>query len=297
MRKLIFEFIKAKGRKPNAIEMLELKARFRDQNKIIQFPKDRITNWLELRPGKKTPIKKEMTLDDLLKGKSHIDERGREWTFKKRTEGEVVPIKSKRSEFLKKYTKDGKPNDVELNALANEHRILSAEAKKLAETGERYGDFTNINNRRKEIEEVLDFMKKEFPGPKDFASGGIAGQLHLNRPGYGKGKSVLEGLVWLANKIAPKSTKIGQTSKTLADKTQLKKTLAEFLERRKAKKTVSKDKRQLTDDEIRDYEAELGDSETWMNDGTVGEAKKALKDQKAYEAQMYREYKSGALDK
>ena len=68
-------------------------------------------------------------------------------------------VKDKRAEFLKKYTKDGQPNDVELNALANEHRILSAEAKKLAETGERYGDFTNINNRRKEIEEVLDFMK------------------------------------------------------------------------------------------------------------------------------------------
>jgi len=69
------------------------------------------------------------------------------------------------------------------------------------------------------------FMEKytdEFPLPKefniyeDFASGGIT------RVPFGRGKKVLEGLAWLANKIAPKSTQIGKTSKTLADKTQLR---------------------------------------------------------------------------
>lgn len=50
-------------------------------------------------------------------------------------------------------------------------------------------------------------------------------------------------------------------------------------------------KRQLTDDEIRDYEEELGDSETWMNDGTVGEAEKALKDRREFIADMELEYK------
>ena len=49
-------------------------------------------------------------------------------------------------------------------------------------------------------------------------------------------------------------------------------------------------KRLLTDDEIRDYEAEIGDSETWMMDGTVEEAEKALKDNKEYMADMKREY-------
>ena len=65
MKKLILEFIKAMGRKPNAIETLKLKARFRDQNKIIQFPKDRITDWWKPRPGEKaakvTPIKKSIS--------------------------------------------------------------------------------------------------------------------------------------------------------------------------------------------------------------------------------------------
>jgi len=55
-------------------------------------------------------------------------------------------------------------------------------------------------------------------------------------------------------------------------------------------------KRQLTDDEIRDYETELGDSETWMNDGTVGEAEKALKDRREFIADMELQYKKGELN-
>ena len=43
--------------------------------------------------------------------------------------------KNRKAEFLKKYTKDGQPNDVELDALVNEHRILSEEAKKLGDAG------------------------------------------------------------------------------------------------------------------------------------------------------------------
>ena len=46
---------------------------------------------------------------------------------------------------------------------------------------------------------------------------------------------------------------------------------------------------------MRDYEAELGDSETWMMDGTVGEAETALKNQKAYIRDMELEYRKGNL--
>jgi len=53
-----------------------------------------------------------------------------------------------------------------------------------------------------------------------------------------------------------------------------------------------KNNRKLTDEEIRDYELELGDSETWLNKGTFGEAEQALKNKKAYEAKMFAEYKS-----
>ena len=50
-------------------------------------------------------------------------------------------------------------------------------------------------------------------------------------------------------------------------------------------------KRQLTQEEVEEYEEILGDSETWMNEGTVEEAEAAVKRQKDYEQQMYSEYK------
>ena len=61
-------------------------------------------------------------------------------------------------------------------------------------------------------------------------------------------------------------------------------------------KAVDDDKRLLTDDEIMDYEAELGDTEYWMMDGTLGEAKEALKISKAEEAEAFDLYKTGKLD-
>lgn len=54
--------------------------------------------------------------------------------------------------------------------------------------------------------------------------------------------------------------------------------------------------RLLTDDEIEDYEEILGDSETWMEKGTVEEAEAAVKRQKDYENYMFGQYKAGRLD-
>jgi hypothetical protein len=61
--------------------------------------------------------------------------------------------------------------------------------------------------------------------------------------------------------------------------------------------TITENKsRQLTKEEIQDYEELLGDSETWMSEGTVGEAEKALKRSKAEEAYYLTQYKLGKLD-
>jgi hypothetical protein len=51
----------------------------------------------------------------------------------------------------------------------------------------------------------------------------------------------------------------------------------DIVDERSIKKTKS---RQLTRDEIEDYSEQLGDSETWMSEGTVEEAEKALKRRK-----------------
>jgi len=55
-------------------------------------------------------------------------------------------------------------------------------------------------------------------------------------------------------------------------------------------------KRKLTDDEIKEYEEELGDSETWMMEGTVEEAEQALRRQKEYQQDMFTQYKAGKLN-
>ena len=59
-------------------------------------------------------------------------------------------------------------------------------------------------------------------------------------------------------------------------------------------------KKQLTDDEIQDLLDELNQGsdalEAYSFDGTVGDAQKILKENKAYEAQMFTDYKAGRLD-
>ena len=61
-----------------------------------------------------------------------------------------------------------------------------------------------------------------------FASGG--------RVPFAKGKKVLEGLEALMKKFFPGTTKVGKTSRPMAEKTQLKQAIAKFQEREKAAK-------------------------------------------------------------
>lgn len=67
----------------------------------------------------------------------------------------------------------------------------------------------------------------------------------------------------------------------------------EIVDERSIKKNKS---RQLTKEEIEDYSEQLGDTETWLSEGTVEEAEKALKRRKAEEAYYYGQYKMGKLD-
>jgi hypothetical protein len=109
------------------------------------------------------------------------------------------------------------------------------------------------------------------------------------RIGYAGGKKVVQGLISLLNK------KAGKNVLTTADKLPIPKKTIDRDMFRQANNRLNK-KRQLTDQEIQDYEMELGDSETWMSEGTVGEAENALKNYKAYQDDMFRDYKAGKLD-
>jgi hypothetical protein len=109
------------------------------------------------------------------------------------------------------------------------------------------------------------------------------------RIGYAGGKKVVQGLISLLNK------KAGKNVLTTADKLPIPKKTIDRDMFRQANNRLNK-KRQLTDQEIQDYEMELGDSETWMSEGTLGEAENALKNYKAYQDDMFRDYKAGKLD-
>jgi hypothetical protein len=154
----------------------------------------------------------------------------------------------------------------------------------------------------KTYEELEDILKKD-PEPEGKADGG--------RIGFNKGKRVkssIDKLLENLNKKTQGKKSMESVNPKTGEVTVPKKPIRkaeeptgmttmdpepDIVDERSIKKTKS---RQLTQDEIADYEEQLGDSETWMSEGTVEEAEKALKRSKAEEAYYYRQYKMGKLD-
>ena len=131
----------------------------------------------------------------------------------------------------------------------------------------------------KEGNAKLEFLKK-------FADGG--------RIGYklGTGKKGVEGLIDLIR------NRFGKKSITTADKAPIP---PKTLERDMFKKADEnfKNKRMLTDDEYQDFLDEVGGAdqlEAYDFDGTVGDAKRIIREQKRYMDDMELEYKKGNLD-
>ena len=126
-------------------------------------------------------------------------------------------------------------------------------------------------------------LEKFLKGKRGFAAGGRVGMF---RGGVPKGLQAAMRAIM---------SKYGDDAITTADKApQPGKTIQEEIMDFQTRNPNPK--RLLTDDEIRDYEEVLGDTEYWMMDGTVGEAEEALRQSKEYEADMFREYKAGKLD-
>ena len=126
-------------------------------------------------------------------------------------------------------------------------------------------------------------LEKFLKGKRGFAAGGRVGMF---RGGVPKGLQAAMRAIM---------SKYGDDAITTADKApQPGKTIQEEIMDFQTRNPNPK--RLLTDDEIRDYEEVLGDTEYWMMDGTVGEAEEALRQSKEYEAAMFREYKAGKLD-
>jgi len=139
-------YIKATGKKPGGLAKLKIKqeaaAKVKAQDKVIQFPKDRITSWWKPRPGEKaattsTPIKKSIS-DEAATG--HVQKLKEELPFMSRKEL---------------------------------HQLRADVVNRKA-----YGSFDDVQRR-----ELLDALTNQFTNKPEFASGGVAGQLHLNQGG------------------------------------------------------------------------------------------------------------------
>jgi hypothetical protein len=153
-------------------------------------------------------------------------------------------------------------------------------------------------------EEYAKYKGPKKPEPEEKADGG--------RIGYSKGKRVKSSVDKLLEKLNTKLSK--KTSMESVDPKTGEVTVPKKPIRRAEEPTgvtvmdpepeivdersITKNKsRQLTQDEIADYEELMGrDSEQWMSEGTVEEAEKALKRSKAEEAYYRTQYKLGKLD-
>jgi hypothetical protein len=165
-----------------------------------------------------------------------------------------------------------------------EFNQLKDRNKKIADALEEKGIKSTPEVEEKPEGIVIPFRKK-ITEPEEFADGGITRTKFATG---GKGKKILDII-----KKANKDLKNKKSMETVNPKTGEVTVADEFVTT--SEQQLNK-KRQLTREEIEDYEEQLGDSETWMSEGTVEEAEKALKRSKEEEAYYYRQYKAGKLD-
>jgi hypothetical protein len=166
----------------------------------------------------------------------------------------------------------------------DEFRKLQDRNRQIADALENKGISSKIEEEVKPEGIIIPF-KKKITEPEEFADGGIT---RTKFASGGKGKKILDII-----KNANKKLKGKKSMETVNPKTGEVTVADEFVTTTEQKLN---NKRQLTKEEIEDYEEQLGDSETWMSEGTVEEAEKALKRSKAEEAYYYRQYKAGKLD-
>ena len=115
------------------------------------------------------------------------------------------------------------------------------------------------------------------------------GKADGGRIGFSKGKLAKEGIPALINKV---KSLFGDDAITTADKIP---TPQKTLDRNmfKAADTRLNDKKMMNIDELEDFEMEIGDSlEAYDFDGTIGDAKRILREQKKYTDDMYSQYKA-----
>jgi len=300
-QKLVNGYRKVKGKEPTGLDLIKIKLEAADQvkqsEKIIKFPEEKITPFYEERPSKgpqadiKSFPKKQTNQPTSLESINKLVKDLQDIYEKSPTLTEIMGVSNKypKKEGIVKITTD--------YLKTKDEKGIMDEVKKIIDKKGSYADLSEEERRRilGEAQDLLDNPKKTAEEIIDEGDFDPSGMMNGGRIGYsvGAGKKGVQGLLNLVK------NKFGKKSITTADKVArpekavVKDLFDEFNKRLKEKdlQKTKKMKRQLTDEEIEDYEEILGDSETWMNKGTVEEAEAAVKRQKEYEQQMYAEYK------
>ena len=161
-------------------------------------------------------------------------------------------------------------NNKQLEAL--DEAIEGANSPK--EAAERFFKMGEQFDLKPAMEKDLGDKLKDLPDDiPDMAEGG--------RIGYASGTG-LKALLAMMGKGAKTADELEQPASS-----KLRKMFDDF----------NKRNRKLTDEDIEDYELDLGDAETWYEEGmTVADAEKLVAERKAYEAKMLTDYKAGRLD-
>jgi hypothetical protein len=150
------------------------------------------------------------------------------------------------------------------------------------------------SNNRGNTGEILDSMDGVTDDILEEVGETIVKKADGGRIGYGKGDIVTKGIPALLDLV---KNKFGKKAITTADKL---KTPQKTLDREMFKRADDRlnNKREMNADELEDFEMEIGADqlEGYDFDGTIGDAKRILKEDKAYEAEMYQQYKMGKLD-
>ena len=314
LKELIKLFIRTNGRNPNNLELLQLKFKAAQQSgkgKVLEFPRDRITDWRKPRPttGKEADVigpphgygAGHGTADPIqaqrIRQGFSTQSKLNHWSQNQKQVSDFVGRKNAEFNFL---NKDDQTKVLEMfEAQIKKH--MPKERKAGGGIAGMLGEPTYVDDNHRvpfdsgnmvlpkekpsasyRILEMLDKNKKAAfntlgaetmfnliyeHAPKAFEKGEISEEdyneamkafepkgitalkklkaeeeAYLDkyqtggRVPFSKGKlALLQGLGKMMDNFFPGTTKIGQTSKPMADKTQLKKAIADFQERQKNK--------------------------------------------------------------
>ena len=301
--------------------------------KIIKFPEDRITPFYKPRPGEGVANTKQriFKIDDELEKISAGEGKYAKMSRDER-ENLMIKLQDESSTLqgtpgMAKSKFDDEFLSFKLNIAKNNPEFNQDLAKQVINR-EMFKDATT--EQRKQVLDALDFVLKN---PQGMASGGMArekfGRGYLAGGARSLGKkykgstlqAILEnprllgaelghdGIVSILSLLGFSEGGRARVGMYAGGIPKGLMAAMKFLQKKFGKKALykgdevvidnkifkrSNKKRQMTADELEDFEMDIGDAlEGYDFDGTVGSEERILKEQKADEAAMYRDYKEG----